>query len=133
MMDDLVAFIRARIDEDERIARRAASDAGEHWNGEGVSLEIELDDGSYETWQVGEHTSRHDPARVLRGVEARRRIVEVHEHQTFAFPEPTTGAQIGCIVCHSTYEDFPGGWCDTLRAVASEWSTHPDYQAGWAS
>ncbi len=48
---------------------------------------------------AGRHIARHDPARVLRECEAKRRIVEGHK---------------------------------TLRALASVYSDHPDYDEAWA-
>ena len=57
----MVAFLLARLDEDERVARAAATVDGD------VELHVPP--------AAGEHVARHDPARVLRGVAALRAIV----------------------------------------------------------
>lgn len=59
------------------------------------------------------HITRHDPARVLRGVEAKRRIVELCTTNVEYEAEPLAD--------------------NVLRQVATEWSTHPDYRQKWAS
>ena len=59
-MTDLVAFLRARLDEDERIAR----------DGEGACWHVDYCDEDGPVFMA-----RFDPARVLREVEAKRRIV----------------------------------------------------------
>lgn len=66
-MDDLIARIRAAIDEDERIAKAAVN-----WSY-----------GAQEWADAGEpdwvHIARHDPARVLRQVAAHRKILDIVE------------------------------------------------------
>lgn len=94
MTEDLVAFVNARLDEDEELARSAQY----NWI---VVAEPEL--------SGNKHIVRHDPARVLRGVEAKRRILGWA--QTGALPP---------------YEiDY------VLTALASEWSTHEAYREEW--
>jgi hypothetical protein len=63
-MDDLVTWLRAQIDEDERIARPLAE---RPWTW--LPDEVMRD--------MSEHIVRHDPARVLREIEAKRRILDV--------------------------------------------------------
>lgn len=101
-MDDLVEFIRARLAEDERHLRLL----DEHLS------------GHERPYNLADPT---DPARVLRGVEAKRRIVERAER------------------IRENAEDFPGrvtydvAWATAqdLRDVASEWSDHADYRQEW--
>src|SRR5690554_5666985 len=62
-MDGLVEFLRAQLDEDERVAR--AADGESYW----------LDEGD----ATGDFLHHHDPARVLAEVAAKRRILELHE------------------------------------------------------
>jgi hypothetical protein len=88
-MDDLTAFISARLDEDEAAARGLA---GTTWTAK------RLGDHDYEIWvipeplihataptagiadvqreDVAEHIARHDPRRALREVAAKRAIVK---------------------------------------------------------
>ncbi|NKS17328.1 hypothetical protein GS490_13460 [Rhodococcus hoagii] len=144
-MSDIVEFLRARLDEDEQIAKRAAGSGGidgrwaydgdsahgevyrpdasrtytridgstgvEHsyvtQDSEGIMSSVEGDDGT--------HIARHDPARVLREVEAKRRII------TLAEQVARSGAEFA-------EQDF-----DTLtRSLAVVYSDHPDYQQEWA-
>lgn len=83
-MDDLIARIRAAIAEDERLATAAilpASGATGNWAMTSANEIIEKRDGSpgsvvLQVWPIkGEHIIRHDPARVLRQVAARRKIL----------------------------------------------------------
>lgn len=83
MADELVAFLRARLDEDEHLAG-AASPAP--WSANAEHDEVLAIDG--ETVADGfalsgrqlratvDHIVRHDPLRVLREVEAKRKIVD---------------------------------------------------------
>ena len=73
MADDLLAFLNARLDEDERIARAVTPD---DW---GVG-----DESSHYEWEdlpdaAFAHAKRHDPARVLREVEAGRQLLSDYE------------------------------------------------------
>lgn len=79
-MDDLIAWLRVQLDEDERVARRVG---GLRWRALDGSGELVASDGrSAEVfgeihWEgVGQHIARWDPARVLAEVEAKRRIVD---------------------------------------------------------
>lgn len=83
-MDELVEFLRARWDEDEQAARLALS---AQWLITDERL-IVFRQGSTDTIIVDsprtqvrdlEHIARHDPARVLADVEAKRRILERYE------------------------------------------------------
>lgn len=81
-MDDLIAFLRARLDETEAAAKAAGDDeAGRTWTGsdngypdggtvtDGRGRTVVCDEGAPDTAQAL-HIGRHDPARVLREVEA---------------------------------------------------------------
>jgi hypothetical protein len=112
-MNDLVTFLRARLDEDEAAAKEAASrPGGGAWGGP--------DDGTRHT-AVGRHIARHDPARVLRRqVPAMRAILGLH------VPLEDSGEPPQCVIC---LEYVP---CRTLRYLAAVYSDHPDYRPGWA-
>lgn len=70
---ELIARIRAEIDEDERIAREASTPP---W-GEIQPL----------SEQDNDHVERHDPARVLRQATAHRKVLELHSAYDEAYPE----------------------------------------------
>lgn len=109
-MDDLIAFVRARLDEDEAAARKADE------MGAGV-------------WALAPHfhTARHSPARVLREVAAKRAILaDHHVHVSL------DGSRRWCERCCDDQLLQDDSYCPTLRALAFVWSDHPDYRAEWA-
>jgi hypothetical protein len=100
-MDDLITWLRAQLDEDGRVAREAAhanpGSAADRWSAE--KADNRDSNGIWGTaWAIGPervkgivmaicpadilpristHIARHDPARVLAEVEAKRRIVDL--------------------------------------------------------
>lgn len=98
-MDDLIAFLRARLDEDAATARAAAEVCGCHgpaarWvfgDDENDGRIVIVDDphpetkrkverrwnGSYDGLFAARHIARHDPARVLAEVDAKRQRLEI--------------------------------------------------------
>lgn len=74
-VEDLVSFIAARLDEDEAAAKRVNGQWQQDAPGTGVIL---IDGEPLIEGHIGglvEHIARHDPARVLREVEAKRAIL----------------------------------------------------------
>ncbi|MET8694736.1 DUF6221 family protein [Streptomyces bauhiniae] len=67
-MDDLVQWLTTQLDEDERIARAADADLSN------VFTRIEVFDAEMAADE--RHIVTHGPARVLREIDAKRRIVE---------------------------------------------------------
>jgi hypothetical protein len=86
-MDDLVQWLRVQLDEDERIARTAprgpwaVTDAGsivDADSGRVVSSVGGALDGRVSCWPEGpvvDHVLAHDPARVLREIDAKRQLI----------------------------------------------------------
>lgn len=124
MTDDLAAFVRARLDEDERYAR-AAEPCSWYCDEEG---NVRADAEYVATGMLGAieeayrvHIVRHDPARVLREVEAKREIVR------------------RCAVWVNEPDQHPNGLVSpravlarqNLRDLAAVWSGHPDYRQEW--
>ena len=166
---DIVEFLRARLDEDEAVARAAVVTTGV-WVGEvnrddtdhpeeiTEAVVQESVDGSMDRFlavtsftrfrpllSVGEnvsdvsqwvsgppegptgesqvtHIARHDPARVLREVEAKRRILYTCDTATRMW-------------LHARTEEYADGVADPgdtiLRALASVYADHPDYDPEW--
>lgn len=120
-MDDLIAFVTARLDEDEAAAQEAASrPLGPAW-----------DDGTRLT-AVARHIARHDPARVLREIAAKRVILARWE---FAANQVAVGA----VNEAAGYGPADPGWplrADSheldVRSLAVAWNDHPDYRPEWA-
>lgn len=115
-------------DEDDRgYFRRAV------WAGKGIATICEMHDERDDASPT--HIARHDPARVLAEVAAKRRIVELHT------PKDPPGLHL-CPVCVSweiwrsqepgeslPLDDAP---CETLRLLALPFADHPAYETEWA-
>nr|WP_237281383.1 DUF6221 family protein [Streptomyces caniscabiei] len=75
---------------------------------------------------VGGHIVRHDPARVLREIDAKRRIIAEHTvTEPYAF-EGETGTITYCPICLSD------GKCPTLRLLALPFADREGYREEWA-
>jgi hypothetical protein len=128
LADDLVAFLRARLDEDEQGARAVTANG---WANIGPH--------PADSRPVAQHIFRHDPARVLREVEAKRRIIDGLEaardnlqksaanYQAWAAGErePHPG------VNGSGAESLIPGLTYAMQVLASPYSDHPDYHEEW--
>lgn len=131
-MKDLLDFIRARLDEDEAAARESHYE-GQRWltEEEGVHRwpEDELVHMA-DRKADARHIARHDPARVLREVEAKWHIVRDYERAARACSD-ATGSELDS----RGYASMCGAR-DALRAacaaLAAAWSDHPDYRKEWA-
>lgn len=169
----IVEFLRARLDEDEAAARAADVKQGDpewyathHIAGHTARSrrdnrpiarveDLAGDDdedvtGILDGQAASEHIARHDPARVLREVEAKRRILEQHDAWPVLVEGPPELEQ------HSDHSDLQGitfrmsqqmAWLTTreyvarfgfeapttpiLRALASVYADHPDYDKAW--
>jgi Family of unknown function (DUF6221) len=125
LIDDPVAFAAARLDEDEAAAGAGARRVGMPWRAEpqpGTPGGLILDDlglvGSTGGLYAAEHIARHDPARVLREVEAGRRILARHRPDGY-----------GCEYCDDGGHGESGGdgFCAELADLLYRWADHPDY------
>ena len=129
-MDDLVQFLRDRLDEDEVEARR------------GYLQAQPIPD--YDGWNQSTTTGL-PPAvakRVLRDIEARRQIMDLHPYSTRRDhvgerwrkdPNPELD-QTFCETCHvddGIIQKSGGLPCMTLRLLALPYADHPDYREEW--
>lgn len=121
----LVEFLKARLDEDERIARGAAQRGAEWRLLTGVNDEelgdAELLHGGNSPDELA-HMQRHDPARVLVEVRAKRRIVD-----------ELAEAKARCIERPESYMRAEVGNALLLvaRHLALPYADHPDYNPEW--
>ncbi|MGW6743767.1 DUF6221 family protein [Streptomyces sp. NPDC055025] len=118
MTDDLVAFIRARLNEDEEIARRAG-DSFRQIGETGVIVATEGDraeECASANWAgVAEHIVAQDPARVLREIDAKRKTLDDCEG----------------IIVGWHYEESKEFAHDVLRNAALPYVDHADYREEW--
>jgi hypothetical protein len=137
-MDELVQFLRARLDEDEAIAEACGSPP---WVDTLMGVQVSPDairDDAVAYGQLGHvastipgplgaayraHIARHDPARVLHEVEAKRMIL--NEHLEIIGPG-------WCSTCNVP-GDYKGSvhGCPTVRLLALPYADHKDYREEW--
>ncbi|WP_433241476.1 DUF6221 family protein [Streptosporangium sp. CA-135522] len=125
-MDGLIAFLRARWGEEEADARLASAVYGKSWwwnpafglvkgdpdDSEATSIFSLGEETVAEVWsEVGPHIARHDPARVLRDIEAKWRMLELAQDMLASPIEPGAGQD--------------------LRLFALPYADHSDYQPEW--
>lgn len=154
-MTDLVQFLRARLDEDETTAR----ESGGRWMVLPVSGWVHTAPWPSDEWKppgVDHHVAtvpldgdrahivRHDPARVLAEVDAKRRILGMHNIPAVVSPKMAAlGLREGeapeddrrCAGCGLDQMDDPitpdVSECPILRALALPYASHPDYRDEW--
>ncbi len=146
-MSDLTEFLADRLGEDEAAAKAAG---GVQWEVGGHNRRIVA-----APWEPGDrwgqpeyiaafvaqdpladacrnHIVRHDPARVLREVEAKRRIMARHRVGDPAYGWPPRSCE-GCgevgEICEPRVKDIDQ--CPELRDLASAYADHADYRAEW--
>lgn len=123
-MTTLLEFIEARLAEDEQTARAAIAEVEQ-----GASWLAITDDvwkrAVFDADRIADHIARHDPARVLREVQAKLAALALHSPHHHG----------ACPTCwrvtarSSTREDFP---CPTLRLLAAPYADHSDYRSEWS-
>lgn len=125
MTVDIREFIESSLSDDQRVAEGAARTfPGESWTA--VQLA-----SSYDA-RVDDHIARHDPARVFRDVEAKRRLV----NRILRYEAKIDG-EWDC--CHDA-EAIGRGACpeinpneiEALQLLAAPYSDHPDYDPAWS-
>lgn len=141
----LTEFLTARLDQDEASARGATADPGvaAQWN-ETTSgcLDIGRPDYGDQNWhdyvwtqgdsRVTRFIASHDPARTLREIAAKRKILAIH-HVVDAIHHLVRGGY-----CHGCGDNAAGYWttltdeCPEKRALAAVYADHPDYRPEWA-
>jgi hypothetical protein len=129
MTADLVAFLRARLDEDAAAARDAFgehNDDGPEWTevssgalSTGCELHSIGDSG------ISRHMARWDPARVLAEVDAKWRILAI-----YASWEVLARPGAGFPIQHEA-EITLLALRETLRALALPYRDHPDCRPEW--
>lgn len=122
-MDDLVTWLRAWLDEDERVARSLGDLADST-----VRNGIESTAGR----GVLDYLDHFAAPRMLAEVEAKRRILDGHVPTDDRAPERGE-------VCRTCHEDLCDGWepdplghpCPTVRLLALPYADKPGYREEW--
>ncbi|NED75367.1 hypothetical protein G3I51_24190 [Streptomyces sp. SID9944] len=137
MTPDLPEWLRTQLDTDEQIARAATpgpweqSGIGEYgWGvsfgraGAGVEAE-DSDQGRADA----DHIATHDPARVLREIDAKRHLLDEHQDVNDGSCGTCVDGQWG-YPTHggSSPQRFP---CRTLRLLALSYADRPGYRDEW--
>lgn len=148
MTVNLVEFLRARLDEDERIARavrvphdwhQGPGDDDPEWVGDEMVLmwppEFHTPYEQDKHWrgltvegsELAAHIAAHDPARVLREVEAKRKLVAAFDSAVVAYGAAEQGTAVS---------ERMGGSVNSLRyalqLVALAYADHPGYKEEWS-
>ena len=137
----LTEFLTARYDEEEAAAKacqspspwKAATHPSDHWIVTDATGDALIYDEGTPTLEEAAHIARHDPARVLREVEAKRKIVELHRPDPAEYidADGDDRSSVDCWTCETG--GVPDSWpCPTIRAAAAVYSDHPDYNPDWS-
>ncbi|MFD9276905.1 DUF6221 family protein [Streptomyces mirabilis] len=156
MSDELVTFLRARLDDDERIARAMNPDPvasmARKFEVDALRLRSELDSGKSDRipYDEGQADALHWAAtvlpermpllspfgqsRVLREVEAKRKLVELHGPVILRGGPGAKYFDTTTVCCSCEPPQFPEHAfpCPTLRLLALPYADHPDYRSEWA-
>jgi hypothetical protein len=141
----LAEFLAARLDEDEATARDATPGPW-RWVDPGrpkIKLALVGDGGliallaaqadAYPSTFDAAHIVRHDPARALAEVEAKRQILDMCAEVIAAHPDaddwPAARARAG--VLRAVGGDHMSLAEDVIAALALPYADHPDYDPAW--
>lgn len=157
MSDELVVWLRRMLDADEADALAATPgpwryDPEKHWREPGtvrfeesvfagpkghdaISVALTGHSDDPQSMRDAAHIARHDPARVLRDIAAKRAIVASHTPSDWP-----TRSSATCPICATWDHDVAMGDqaaapvadpCPTLRHLAAVYADRPGYQEGW--
>lgn len=135
-MADLVRWLGEQLDADTARATAAAEEGGPEWryDGDAVVTRRERDlvaIGSQDYMEAGrgEFIAEHDPARVLREIDAKRQLLALHGPSEFGtWVGDDDDQEPACRTCGDLTTRFP---CRTLRLLASVYADRTGYQEAW--
>jgi len=149
-IERLIRFVTERLDDDERVAREAGGDRWVERGGEVVSAALAAGDyGPQGYWVAsssfscegesealheghGAHIARHDPARALRDVEAKRRILAGVAKWLDPHPDrPCTNEGLFGVECELHAAAIGRISPEVLPLLAMVWTEHPDFDEAW--
>jgi hypothetical protein len=152
-MSDIVEFLRARFDDDERLAKAATpgpwvalnhrygASTLSHWVLTAESIQVGVPENpiaaEVQIEANAEHIAHHSPQRVIREVTAKRQILALHAPVLSPSDGPTPRVTI-CAACGPTIDDlystspdndhYP---CDTMRYLAIAYGDNLGYDPAW--
>jgi len=168
----LVTFLRARLDHDEQLATLASDGYASNWEAVrgAYGPEVRAVGRDEEQWtreiafavwtcedevdgcpdvtrglmSEAEHIARHDPARVLREVEAKRKRLDFLESLGHDMGDEDFPTYSSCRALNEpgSLGDIEVGYCSCGRDVlrrrmylieAMPYSDHPDFQSDWGA
>ncbi|MFC3986475.1 DUF6221 family protein [Streptosporangium jomthongense] len=151
MIQDLIAFIRARLDEDEELASTASPAP---WSANAEHDEVLAADGitvadgfalsGRQLRATVNHIVRHDPARVLADVEADRKLLARYAEAVKEQEEALAAFRVARDEWESSSEEYADAYKDWSAALLREgafltvikdrvarFPDHPDYRPEW--
>ncbi|MFJ9477486.1 DUF6221 family protein [Streptomyces mirabilis] len=121
MSQDLVTFLHTRLASEADLARRCAGDSCGEWTAHGHTVDFCQGELSGFHPTIALHIALPDPARVLRKVEAKRRVLARH------VLSPATGdPELPWDNRDDSQYDGETWPCDDLLDFASPCADHPD-------
>jgi hypothetical protein len=129
-VDDLVQFLRDRLDEDEAVIQAPESWTEFDESQQGtrrvdVDHSIERVVACTRAWR-GVHIARHDPTRVLREIEAKRQVVRALESAEVALRNTEPGREP-----HELVTGAANSLRAAVRMLAAVHADHPGYRPEW--
>ena len=140
-MDDLVAWLRHQIDEDERVARATLSvgtranmrreKPAPRWIRDGSRIRDDAPGPTIlrvgHTWaREADHIARHDPARVLAEVAAKRKVLDLRD--SWAREAETAPPQASHL-----FRAQVSAADAVIRALAQPFAGRPGWREEWAT
>lgn len=126
MSDGLIEFVRARLDDEAAVAGEATQETTGRWTARetdwGGGAIVEDDCGALilpTAANAGhyQHIARHNPARVLAEIEAKREMLRLFE-RSHDYPAIFTSG-------------FGAAMEQVVRLFAAPYADHPDYRQQW--
>lgn len=140
---DITEFLTACVKDDERLALGSYPGPWVTDLDDALDENVTNESGQIVAWvrarpftdATRSHIARHDPARVLREVAAKRKLIELHA------PAVIHGEKGGadwynrmtiCRTCTPSQQFPETAWpCDTVKLLASVYADRPGYKEEW--
>ncbi|MFJ7216804.1 DUF6221 family protein [Amycolatopsis sp. NPDC098790] len=128
-MDDLIAFLAARVGARQALIMQAVNKAkaGESMNRGETKVAVEQKIRGLTDLELDVVNQ------MINEIEATRRILLAHRttvsEKVPGFP--LYGSEYWCETCHVPADEAGSNWCLTLRLLALPYADHPEYSERW--